>query len=99
MEKLKDGFLSRSLEKSRAQLNAAFANAKRLHPNLDAEDFGLHLIEQVDPIVNAVGAINPDRVDEVTHALYKVSLDLYVENCLGYFSRYPLINTAWRELF
>ncbi len=98
MEKLSDGPLARALERERERFNARFAYAKRVNRGLDPADFAEHLRLVAAPIVDAVAALKPERVDEVVAALYEVSLDLLGHDCLGSGSRYPEVTEVWQKL-
>lgn len=99
MERLKDGHLSRALERNREYFNAAFAIAGRQNQNLNSGDFAEHVIEFIEPAVHAVGELAPDRVDETVRSLYDVSLDLFEQDCLGANSRHPIVSEAWKAIF
>lgn len=91
------GPLAEALERQRGALNARFAYAQSRGRHLDARVFSTHLVENVGPIVNAVAAIRPERVDAVTEVLFELSLDWVARQWLGPGSRVPSLNTLWRE--
>lgn len=80
---------------NRSRYNALFAQSKRLKPALDMEIFSSHLRDEVAPVVEAVAAIAPDRLEHVVDALYQASLELVGTDLLGSRSRYPELVTGW----
>ena len=93
-----EGPFAEALERNRAELNARFAQARRLNRRLDPDEFLALLRLLVAPIVRACAAVRLDRLDAVADALYNASLDLLGHDCLGSSSRYPLIAEAWKWL-
>lgn len=95
---LKPGPLATALEKDRDRYNARFALARRRNRSLDPDDFARILIETVDPLVRAAAKEAPDCAEAVAEALYDLSLDLLVKDCLGPKPRFPAVAEVWREL-
>ena len=93
------GVFAKILKDERERLNARFAEAKRLKPNLDEHEFGQFLVQIVTPIVEAVEFFNPSRTREIVSILYDISLDLLAQGLLGPHSRYPFVMQGWNELF
>ncbi len=86
------------LRSSRAEFNARFVEMKRRHPELDADGFSAVLQTMVDPIAEAVQAVNPDRVAPAVWAAYDAALIVAAEKLAGPGGRYPAISRAWQEL-
>ena len=92
------GPLAEALERGRERFNARFALAKRLDRNLEPAAFAEHLRLRVAPIVDAVSAALPGKVDTVAEALYDLSLELFSHDCLGPTSRSPAMGEVWGSL-
>src|SRR4051794_28144492 len=73
---LVDGALAGALDAGRARFNARVALARRLTPGFDAARFGRHFVATARPVVDAVAASAPDRVQAVTEALFDIAIDL-----------------------
>lgn len=88
------GPLADALQAQRERCNAAFAQARHLHPRLDAAAFADHLCGRLAPIIDAVAAVAPARVPDVTTALYDLSLEMMGADLL----RRPEIDGVWQRL-
>jgi hypothetical protein len=99
MERLITGPLAEALKQGRDRFNTKFAIARRSYPSLEADAFADHLRGAVEPIINAVYKVRPDKTDDVVDALYDISLDLMSKGLIGERSRYPAIIKSWNELF
>jgi hypothetical protein len=86
------------LRSARADFNARFVEMKRRHPDLDAEAFSAVLRTMVDPIADAVSAVNSDRLGATVWAAYDAALVVVAEKLAGPGGRYPAIAKAWQEL-
>lgn len=86
------------LRSARAEFNERFVEMKRRHADLDAETFTAVLRTMVDPVADAVDAVNPDRVPATVWAAYDAALVIVAEKLAGPGGRYPVIAKAWREL-
>jgi hypothetical protein len=93
-----NGVLAEALARGRSRYNARFAAARRAHRRLTAEAFAPVLRDLVAPIVEAVAAQAPDRVDAAADALYDLALDLTGRECLGAGARHKAVNSLWKEL-
>jgi hypothetical protein len=89
------GPLAAVLKAGRPRFNSLFAQARQATPTLEGAAFANHLRQIVSPIVEAVGAVAPDRLAEVVDVLYEFSLDL-VGKELGL--RYPVVLKGWSIL-
>lgn len=86
------------LRAGRDQFNARFAEARRMRPQLDETAFGLHLMDNVAPIVNAVALAKPGAASAVAQVAYDLSLELVGQCLVGLSAPDPLPSRAWREL-
>lgn len=90
--------LESALNKKQSFFNSQFHLARRTKPKLDGELFKHHLRNTIAPIVEAVHAVRPDRVDDVVEVLFMLSLDLMGGDLLGPSSRYDAIQESWDKL-
>lgn len=88
-----------ALKNNRDKLNTKFAYARHAYPSLDGEALKEHLLLMVEPVIETVHKIAPDRVDETVVALYDVSLDLVGKGLMGAETRYPALVRGWQQLF
>ena len=86
------------LRAGRDQFNAQFADAKRAHPQLNGDEFTVHLMGSVNAIVDACNAFAPDKTASVTQAAYGLSLELMGQDLLGSRSKLRAIEDGWRTL-
>jgi hypothetical protein len=86
------------LRNGRDALNARFAAARRLYPDLDGEAFGAFLQTTVDPLAQATQAIAPERLAEVVMEAYDLGLELVGKRLIGGSARHQLIEPGWRAL-
>jgi len=98
VEALITGALAGALERNRSRFNARFQAAQSLKRGLDPQVFSAHLRTHVAPLVDAVSARHPDRVDAVADALYEVSLELLSHDCIGGSARSPSFTAVWEQL-
>lgn len=89
--------LADALKRDRDAYNARFAQARRRWRRLDGGAFAEHLADNLSPIVDAVAAVQPARVDAVVQGLYGLSLQYVARHWLGPKSRQPYLNRLWRE--
>lgn len=90
--------LAHALEADRAAYNARFLLARRGGASVDTAAFAAVLADDVAPAVEAVAAVEPNRVAAVVASLYEIALDLLGRDYLGPQARYPDIVAAWRRL-
>ena len=90
--------LASVLRSARAEFNARFVEMKRRHPDLDADAFSAVLRTMVDPVAEAVDAVNPERVPATVWAAYDAALIVVAEKLAGPGGRYPVIAEAWQDL-
>lgn len=86
------------LRNARDELNARFAEARRLRPDLDGEAFAAFLRDTVDPLVRAVDAAAPAYAVDVARAGYELGLELVGQGLAGPAGREPAIERGWREI-
>src|SRR4051812_18630841 len=98
MSALVGSSLARVLRSGRPEFNARFVEMKRRHPELDAAAFSRVLQLMVDPIAEAVHAVDPGRVVGAVWAAYDAALVVAAEKLAGPGGRYPAITRAWQEL-
>jgi hypothetical protein len=92
------GPLADALARQRDLFNAHFANARHGSSALDAAAFAEHLATTLDPIIRAVAQTLPEKIDEVTVALFDLSLELFELRLLGPEAKTPWVMAVWREL-
>jgi hypothetical protein len=90
--------LASMLRSGRAEFNARFAAARRIHPDLDPASFAEFLCTSVDELVQAVEKVRPDRLGEVTNAAYDSALELVGQKLAGPGSRFRFVDDAWRRI-
>lgn len=92
------GAFAAALEDERDAYNARFAQARRVHRQLDAAAFSTHLVDNLAPMIDALAAHDKARVDVATHALFELSCDLVARRWLGPQVRTDLLNRLWRDI-
>jgi hypothetical protein len=98
MEGMIGGAFADVLKENRGVLNAKFAEAKRLRPNLDPQAFSDLLCRVVEPIVAEAVQYDSSAAPRTALALYDLSLDLLGQGLLGSSSRHPVIEQGWEGL-
>ena len=86
------------LASGRAQFNARAVEARRSFPSLDMQAFGAFLQDGVDPVVQAVANVAPDRAGSFTLAAYDMALELVGHGLAGSAAKNPFLGAVWREL-
>jgi hypothetical protein len=79
-------------------LNAQFAAARRLYPELDAGAFRAFLESTVDPLAEATSAARPDRLADVVMAAYELGLELVGKRLVAPGSRQASVESGWRAV-
>jgi hypothetical protein len=90
--------LASILRSGRADFNARFAAARRLHPELEPVAFAEFLRTTVNDLAQAVEPVRADRLGEVTMAAYDAALELVGQRLSGPGGRLPLIEEGWRRI-
>src|SRR4051812_4104954 len=90
--------LARVLRGSRDDLNARFAETRQRFPALAGDAFSGFLTDTLDPVIRAVDAVAPERLDAVALAAYDVALELVGQRLAGAGARHTAIETAWRRV-
>jgi hypothetical protein len=90
--------MSEALERGRKSFNTRFGAARKGGAMIDGEALLAHLRDVVAPIVDAVAAQMPERVDGVLNALFDVSLELFAASLLGPRSKSPVVGDVWTDL-
>jgi hypothetical protein len=85
------------LRSGRDVLNAQFAAARRLYPELEHERFRAFLGSTADVLATEVHAARPERVADVVMAAYELGLELVGKRLLATASG-PAIEAGWRAL-
>lgn len=86
--------LAEGLAARRDAINARVARARLRRPGFDTDRFAAFLREGVDPVVQAVAQVRPERVAEVTEALTGIAIDLIGQER----EQAPHLRVLWREL-
>jgi len=90
--------LASILRSGRADFNARFAAARRIHSDLDPGAFADFLRTAVDELARAVEKVRPDRLGEVTMAAYEAALELIGQKLAGPGARLASIEEGWRRI-
>lgn len=89
---------ARILAAGRSQFNQRMVEARRRHPGLDTQGFGAFLVSGIDPLLVAVGAVEPNRAPAVALAAYDLALDLTGLAIVGPAARGRRVEDVWRTL-
>lgn len=90
--------LTSSLRSGRTYFNARFAAARRIHPELEPDDFLQLLGTAVDGLAVAVEKVRADRLNEVIAAAFDAALELAGQKLAGPGSRLSVIEEAWNRI-
>src|SRR5687767_6242558 len=90
--------LASILRSGRADFNARFVAARRIHPDLDPGAFADFLRTAVDELARAVEKVRADRLGEVTMAAYDVALELVGQKLAGPGARLASVEEGWRRI-
>jgi hypothetical protein len=90
--------LASILRSGRAEFNARFVAARRIHPELEPGAFAEFLGTAVDALAQAVEKVRADRLGEVTMAAYDAGLELVGQKLAGPGARMACIEEAWRRI-
>ena len=86
------------LRSGRAEFNSRFAEARRLHPDLDGAAFSGFLETTVDKLVRAAEPLGADRVADMVLAAYDAGLELVAQKLVGPGARHPWIEAGWERV-
>ena len=87
------------LSARRVDYNAQFLAARRAAPELDEEAFKVFLATSVEPLVNAVAALEPAALVEVVDTAYSVGLELLAQRLAGPRAHSPALDNGFQQLF
>ncbi|PYJ81353.1 MAG: hypothetical protein DME22_21320, partial [Verrucomicrobia bacterium] len=87
--------LASILRSGRADFNARFVAARRIHPELEPGAFTGFLGTAVDDLAQAVEKVRADRLGEVTMAAYDAALELVGQKLAGPGARMKAIEEGW----
>lgn len=87
------------LSARRADYNAQFAAARRAAPELDETAFKAFLTSSIEPLVNAVAALDMSALLEVTDVAYGVGLELLSQRLAGPRAPSPALDRGFQILF
>ncbi len=90
---------ARILADRRAWFNERVAEARRRSPSFDGEAFGAFVLAAVDPIVEQVHALAPERASAVAQAAYEFGIALCTQRLVGTQARASLVGRVWTALF
>lgn len=93
------GAFGAALAAHRDRFNARMREARRRTPALAPDVVGVFLQECAAPLVDAVAAQAPARVDAVVDAVYEAALALGARKSIGPGARSQLLAEAWTETF
>lgn len=93
------GAFGAALAAHRDRFNARMREARRRTPALAPDVVGAFLQECAAPLVDAVAAQAPARVDAVVDAVYEAALALAARKSIGPGARSQLLAEAWTETF
>lgn len=83
----------------RNDFNARFAYASKKYPDLNPVIFSEFLRTSMDPLVQAVNSVNPDRVAAVVSAAYDAALELVGLRFIGSGVHPNHIEQGWKRVF
>src|SRR6478735_5896237 len=87
------------LSARRADYNAQFLAARRASPELDEAAFKVFLTDSLAPLVDAVAALEPRALLEVTDTAYGVGLELLAQRLAGPRAHSPVLDHGFQQLF
>jgi hypothetical protein len=93
---LVSGPLAEALARGRDHFNARIAALRRATPRFSPDRLVGHLAGAVRPVVDAVAAVAPDRVQPVVEALFEISARIASRDALG--PAAPLADAAWARV-
>jgi hypothetical protein len=93
------GAFGAALAAHRDRFNARMREARRRTPALAPDVVGAFLQDCAAPLVDAVAAKAPDRVDAVVDAVYEAALALAARKSIGPGARSQLLAEAWTGSF
>lgn len=77
------GALADALERGQSRFNASVSAVRRGTPRFSVDRLTTHLVCAVQPVVDAVAAASPDRVERVVEALFDLSVLLVARGWPG----------------
>ncbi|MFZ1983006.1 MAG: hypothetical protein WAU91_01255 [Desulfatitalea sp.] len=92
------GTFAAVLRANRTDFNARFSMARRRFPGIDKQVFAAFLENRVVPVVEAVEAVQPERVAEAVYAAFDVGLELAGQQLIGCGAQSPAMDAGWRDL-
>jgi hypothetical protein len=87
------------LSARRADYNAQFTAARRAAPELDDEAFKVFLAASLEPLVDAVAALDKSALIGVVDTAYGIGLELVSQRLAGPRARTPVLDQAFQRLF
>ena len=87
-----------ALKADRDALNTMFAQYRMSGHEIDADEFLDHLVTTIDPLVQQVNGVLPERVRMVVRELYGISLSLFGSSLLGSKAKVSEINDVFQRL-
>lgn len=90
--------LASVLRSGRAEFNRQFAEAHRVHPNLDGAGFSEFLRGVVDPLIREIARVRSEAVTDAVMVAYEIALELAGQKLVGTGARSPLIEQGWRRV-
>ena len=90
--------LAAVLRSGRSEFNRQFAEARRVHPNLDGAGFAEFLRGVVDPFIREIARVRSDAVTDAVMVAYEIALELAGQKLVGTGARSPLIEQGWQRV-
>jgi hypothetical protein len=87
------------LRSGRPEFNARFAEARRLYPDLEINDFLSFLNASIDPVIQAVVKVQPEKAGDVVNVSYDMALALVGQKLAGLRARQNFIESGWNRIF
>jgi hypothetical protein len=87
------------LSARRAEYNAQFLAVRRATPELDEEAFKSFLMSSVEPLIDAVAALDRSALLAVTDTAYAVGLELLSQRLAGPRAASPALDNGFQRLF
>lgn len=90
--------MAAALARGRAQFNAMVAGMKQQQSSFDTPAFSAFLGECVDPLAQAVAAIDPTHVEPVVTTAFEMGMALVAQSLAGPGARVAAVNRVWKEV-
>ena len=90
---------ARILADRRAWFNDRVAEVRRRVPGFDCDAFGAFVATTIDPIVERVAVVAPERAATVAQMAFEMAITLCAQRLIGPQARASLLGRVWSDLF